>query len=194
MLLIRPIPKNNAHIPGYLLRVVAANGYKNPTALLRYCGKLLTNNRIPGSKLFFGEFDVAKMAELAQITTAQLTKCQLQRVSAGRCEFYQHNFRLKHITLNQISVCPSCFEEENVISFINSFVTKTYCTKHQCRLITCHPVTGKSLTWGTQYLWRDIPNWNKINQQLATEAEFAINLNIELLTSDQQAHLPAMFN
>jgi hypothetical protein len=182
MLLIRPYPQPTDTLPNYLLRLTAANGYKNSMQLLRDEHCLLSNNRLPGKKIFFGDFDLERMAMLANINITQVEDLKFKHINNTRCLAFGQQYLVKSLNLSRLRVCPHCYEEHSSIAFINSLAAKTYCTKHCCPLITVHPVTGRKLTWATHYFWRDAASWiNKVPTVEIGEAEFKINQQIEYL-------------
>ncbi len=184
MLLIRPSPQSTDSLPNYLLRLTADNGYKNSMQLLRNANCKLLNNRLPGKKIFFGDFDLEQVAMLANIKTSQVEALKFRQVSNTRCSAFAQDFLVKNLNVSHVRICPFCYEELKTISFINSLAAKTYCTKHKFPLVTIHPVTGYKLTWGTHYLWRDIASWNNDASTIeVNEAEFTFNQHIELLAS-----------
>lgn len=182
MLLIRPYPKPTDSLPSYLLRLTAANGYKNSMQLLRTANCKLLNNRLPSKKIFFGEFDLERVAMLANINTSQIETLKFRQISNTRCLAFKQNFLVKNLNLSHVRVCPFCYEELKTIPFVNSLAAKTFCTKHMCPLVTVHPVTGYKLTWATHYLWRDVTNWSDDSPSIEiSEAEFIFNQHIKLL-------------
>jgi hypothetical protein len=184
MLLIRPYPKPTDSLPSYLLRLTAANGYKNSMQLLRSDNCKLLNNRLPSKKVFFGEFDLERVALLANIDIAQVAALRFRQITSTRCLAFEQQFLVKSLNVSHLRVCPLCYAEHKTIDFINTLAAKTYCTKHNCPLITVHPVTGRKLTWATHYLWRDVANWSDDSPTIEiSEAEFTFNKNIELLES-----------
>ena len=185
MLLIRPYPQSTDSLPNYLLRLTAANGYKNSMQLLRTANCKLLNNRLPGKKVFFGEFDLKRVALLANINIAQVEALRLKQITSTRCLAFEQQLLVKSLNVSHLRVCPLCYEEHKTIAFINTLAAKTYCTKHNCSLISVHPDTGRKLTWATHYLWRDVANWgDKASSVEICEAEFQINQQIECLEND----------
>lgn len=185
MLLIRPYPKATDTLPNYLLRLTAANGYKNSMQLLRDERCLLTNNRLPGKKIFFGDFDLERVAMLANIEAAQLRELSCKHTFSKRCVVIGQEFLTKTINFSNVRVCPYCYQEQQSIPFSNSLLAKTFCTKHEAALVAIHPDTGRKLTWATHYLWRDAPIWiSQINTMDICEAELAINELLETLTNN----------
>ena len=184
MLLIRPFPQTADLLPSYLLRLTAANGYKNPMQLLRSDGYKLANNRLPGKKIFFGDFDLDRVAFLANINISQVEELRLQQANNTRCFTQKQQFLTRNINFSHVRVCPACYEELKTIPFTSSLEAKTFCTKHNYPLVHIHPVTGYRLTWGTHYLWRDATSWQdeKLTIDIG-EAEFNINQQIESLES-----------
>lgn len=186
MLLIRPYPKATDSLPSYLLRLTAANGYKNSMQLLRTVKCKLLNNRLPSKKVFFGEFDLERVAMLANISIAQVEDLKFKHINNTRCLAFGQQYLVKSLNVSRLRVCPHCYEEHSSIAFINSLAAKTYCTKHYCPLITVHPVTGRKLTWATHYFWRDAASWiNKVPTVEIGEAEFKINQLIEYLATSR---------
>jgi hypothetical protein len=186
MLLIRPYPKPTDTLPNYLLRLTAANGYKNSMQLLRTIKCKLLNNRLPSKKVFFGECDLERVAMLANISVAQIEDLKFKHINSTRCKAFGQQYLAKSLNVSWLRVCPHCYEECKAVTFINSLAAKTYCTKHNCPLITVHPETGRKLTWATHYLWRDIASWgNKVPSVDIGEAEFKINQQIEFVESNQ---------
>ncbi|PKG83840.1 hypothetical protein CXF85_10095 [Colwellia sp. 75C3] len=184
MLLIRPYPQSTDSLPNYLLRLTANNGYKNSMQLLRSANCKLLNNRLPGKKIFFGDFDLERVAMLANINIAQVEALKFRPLSNTRCSAFAQDFLVKNLNVTHVRICPFCYEEHRTIAFINSLAAKTYCTKHNCVLISVHPTTGYRLTWGTHYLWRDVASWsNDVSRIEVGEAEFTFNKHIELLES-----------
>jgi hypothetical protein len=182
MLLIRPYPQPTDTLPNYLLRLTAANGYKNSMQLLRDEHCLLANNRLPGKKIFFGYFDLERVARLANINAHQLNALSLKHTFSTRSLAFGQEFLTKAVNFSSVRICPHCYQEQGSIPFSNSLVAKTFCTKHNCPLITVHPVTGRKLTWATHYLWRDIASWgDNVSSVEVGEAEFTINQQIEYL-------------
>lgn len=181
MLLIRPYPKATDSLPSYLLRLTAANGYKNSMQLLRDEHCLLANNRIPAKKIFFGYFDLDRVAMLTNLNTHQLNALRLKHTFSTRCLAFGQEFLTKAVNFSSVRVCPYCYQEQGSIPFYNSLVVKTFCTKHNCPLITVHPITGRKLTWATHYLWRDIASWDdNVSSVKVSYAEFKINQQIEI--------------
>jgi len=186
MLLIRPYPKPTDSLPSYLLRLTAANGYKNSMQLLRAAKCKLLNNRLPSKKVFFGEFDLVRVAMLANISITQVEDLKVKRINNTRCLAFGQQHLVKSLNVSHLRVCPYCYEECKEIAFINSLAAKTYCTKHNCLLITVNPVTGRKLTWATHYLWRDIASWgDNVPSVEVGEAEFKINQQIEYLENNR---------
>tara|TARA_R110002050_G_scaffold120067_8_gene237982 strand:- start:2283 stop:4052 length:1770 start_codon:yes stop_codon:yes gene_type:complete len=186
MLLIRPYPQTTDTLPNYLLRLTAANGYKNSMQLLRDEHCLLANNRLPGKKIFFGDFDLERVAKLANTNAHQLSELRLKHTFSTRCLAFGQVFLTKAVNFSCVRVCPHCYQEQGSIPFYNSLVAKTFCIKHNCPLITVHPVTGRKLTWATHYLWRDIASWcNNVSSVEVGEAELTINQQIEYLENNQ---------
>jgi hypothetical protein len=186
VLLIRPYPKATDSLPSYLLRLTAANGYKNSMQLLRTVKCKLLNNRLPSKKVFFGEFDLERVAMLANISIAQVEDLKFKHINNTRCLAFGQQYLVKSLNVSRLRVCPHCYEEHSSIAFINSLAAKTYCTKHYCPLITVHPVTGRKLTWATHYFWRDAASWiNKVPTVEIGEAEFKINQLIEYLATSR---------
>ena len=184
MLLIRPFPKFTDTLPNYLLRLAAENGYKNSMQLLRDERCLLTNNRLPSKKIFFGGFDLSRVAVLANINSDQLEKLRFKHTFSNRCIAFGQEFLTKTINFSNVRVCPLCFQENQSILFVDSLLAKTYCTKHSCLLLSIHPETGRRLNWATHFLWRDAPDWKpqeSVND--ICEAEVSINEQLEKLTS-----------
>jgi hypothetical protein len=195
MLLIRPHPQTTDTLPSYLLRLTAANGYKNPMQLLRSNQFQLLNNRLPGKKIFFGDFDLKAMADLANINVNELLALQFNRTSSTKFSFAGNEYKLKHMLFSAIKVCPECYKNNGVIAFENIFKAKTFCTIHRQPLITKHPLTNKNLSWGSHYLWRDIPSRKNMNKSKSiSNHEFQMNKNIELLANNQRSQLPKPFN
>ncbi|MBL4941607.1 MAG: TniQ family protein [Colwellia sp.] len=186
MLLIRPYPNATDSLPSYLLRLTAANGYKNSMQLLRTANCKLLNNRLPSKKVFFGEFDLERVAMLANINTSQVEALKFKHINNTRCLAFGQQHLVKSLNITWLRVCPHCYEESKAITFINSLASKTYCTKHNYLLITVHPVTGRKLTWATHYLWRDVASWgdNASSVEIG-EAEFKINQKIEYLENNR---------
>lgn len=186
MLLIRPYPQPSDSLPNYLLRLTAANGYKNSMQLLRSADCKLLNNRLPSKKIFFGEFDLERVAMLTNISITQVEDLKFKQINNTRCLAFEQQFLVKSLNVSHVRLCPYCYDEHKTITFINSLAAKTYCTKHNCALITVHPVTGKNLTWATHYLWRDAASWsNKVSPVEVGEAEFQINQQIERLENNR---------
>lgn len=182
MLLIRPHPQSTDSLPSYLLRLTEANGYKNPTQLLRSENYKLLNNRLPGKKVFFGEFDLEQVASLADINISQVKDLRLKHINETHCLALGQAFLNRNLNFSYVRVCPECYEECHTIPFINSLTIKTFCTKHNFRLISIHPQTHYKLTWGTRFLWRDIEKWHsKGSITEVSEAEFNINQQIETI-------------
>jgi hypothetical protein len=180
MLLIRPHPQTTDTLPSYLLRLTAANGYKNPMLLLRSNQFQLLNNRLPGKKIFFGYFDLERLAVLANITITQVEGLRFKHKNNTRCLAFEQQFLVKSLNVSNLRVCPYCYGEKQTIAFINSLTVKTYCAKHNYPLISVHPATGKKLTWATNYFWRDAVSWgNNIPSVEIGEAEFQLNQQIE---------------
>ena len=185
MLLIRPYPKATDSLPSYLLRLTAANGYKNSMQLLRDEHCLLANNRLPGKKIFFGGLDLDRVARLANVNAHQLYALSLKHTFSTRCMAFGQEFLTKAVNFSSVRVCPHCYQEQGSIPFYNSLVAKTFCTKHNCPLITVHPVTGRKLTWATHYLWRDAASWgDEVSSIEIGESEFQINQQIEYFTTN----------
>jgi hypothetical protein len=186
VLLIRPYPKATDSLPSYLLRLTAANGYKNSLQLLRDKHCLLANNRLPGKKIFFGDFDLERVARLANINAHQLSALSLKHTFSTRCLAFEQEFLTKAVNFSSVRVCPHCYQEQGSIPFYNSLVAKTFCTKHNCLLISVHPVTGRKLTWATHYFWRDTASWcDKVSSVDVGEAEFKINQQIEFFVNNR---------
>ena len=186
MLLIRPYPQPSDTLPNYLLRLTAANGYKNSMQLLRDEHCLLANNRLPGKKIFFGYFDLERVAMLANVNAHQLSALRLKHTFSNRCLAFGQEFLTKAVNFSSVRVCPHCYQEQGSIPFYNSLIAKTFCTKHNCLLIAVHPVTGRRLTWATHYLWRDIASWgDEVPLVDIGEAEFKINQQIEYLENNR---------
>lgn len=183
MLLIRPHLKVTDTLPNYLLRLTAANGYKNSMQLLRDERYLLTNNRLPSKKIFFGDFDLERVAMLANVEPEPLRELRFKHTFSTRCKAFGQEFLTKAINFSNVRVCPYCYLEQQSIPFTNSLLAKTFCTKHETPLIAIHPDTGRKLTWATHYLWRDAPTWMpQITPIDICEAELAINEQLEKLT------------
>ena len=186
MLLIRPYPQPTDTLPNYLLRLTAANGYKNSMQLLRDKDCLLTNNRLPGKKTFFGDFDLGRVAMLANIETAQLRELSFKHTFSTRSLAFGQEFLTKTINFSNVRVCPYCYQEQQSIPFTNCLLAKTFCTNHEAPLVAIHPDTGRKLTWATHYLWRDAPTWTpQISPVDVCEAEFKINQQIKYLENNQ---------
>lgn len=186
MLLIRPYPQPTDTLPNYLLRLTAANGYNNSMQLLRDKHCLLANNRLPAKKIFFGEFDLERVARLANINAYQISELRLKHMFSTRCLVFGQELLAKAVNFSCVRVCPHCYQEQGSIPFYNSLMAKTYCIKHNCPLIAVHPITGRKLTWATHYLWRDIVSWSdNISSVEVGEAEFNINQQIEYLENNQ---------
>jgi|GEM_PF-3037294 len=182
MLLIRPHPKATDTLPNYLQRLIAANHYKNPMQLLRSANCKISNNRLPSKSIFFGDFDLERLAILANINLSQVEGLKFKRINNTRCLAFGKSFLTKSINFSLVRVCPFCHEELKTIPFINSLSAKTYCAKHNFPLISANPSTGDRLTWGTPYLWRDASSWHdKRPNHEVNEVEFKINKHIELL-------------
>jgi len=186
MLLTRPYPKPTDSLPNYLLRLTAANGYKNSMQLLRSIDCKILNNRLPSKKIFFGEFDLKRVAMLANISMPLVEDLKFKHINNTRCLAFEQNFLVKSLNISHLRVCPHCYEEHRTIAFINTLAAKTYCTMHNCPLITVHPVTGRKLTWATHYFWRDAASWgDKVYSVEVAEAEFQINRQIESFEASQ---------
>jgi hypothetical protein len=146
----------------------------------------LLNNRLPSKKIFFGEFDLERVSMLANISITQVEDLKFKHINNTRYLAYGQQYLVKSLNVSRLRVCPHCYEEHSSIAFINSLAAKTYCTKHNCLLITVHPVTGRILTWATHYLWRDVTSWGDDASSVEVgEAEFKINQHIEYLESSR---------
>jgi DNA-binding transcriptional MerR regulator len=180
MLLSRPSPQTTDSLPSYLLRLTAANGYNNPIQLLRSDSYKLLNNRLPGKKIFFGEFNLERVALLANINRSQVEELRLKQVNKTRCLALGQAFLNRNLNFSHVRICPECYQECHTIPLVNSLMAKSFCTKHNCPLVCIHPQTNHTLTWGTHFLWRDAANWhNKSVIIEVCEAEFSINQQIE---------------
>lgn len=182
MLLIRPYPQPADTLPNFLLRLTAANGYKSSMQLLRNEHCLLANNRFPGKKIFFGDFDLNRLSMLANIEVNQLNALKLTNTYSTRCLAFGQELLAKTFNFSNVRVCSYCYQEQQSIPFTNSLLAKTFCTKHEAPLVAIHPDTGRKLTWATHYLWRDASNWgDKVPSVNIGEAEYKINQQIEYL-------------
>ncbi|RVU31937.1 hypothetical protein EOE67_19615 [Rheinheimera riviphila] len=182
MLLIRPFPKPTDTLPNYLLRLTAANYYRNTMQLLRTNNYKLLNNRLPSKSVFFGNLDLQRVAQLANVSEKQISQLTFHRLKSIRCLAFQQRFLIKALHLSGVRLCPQCYGELGNIDFINSLTSKTYCTRHHCRLVYIHPQTGNYLTWATDYLWRDAENWQSLTNNEISDSEISINQHIEELT------------
>ncbi|MGX1112670.1 hypothetical protein ACSSVW_002076 [Pseudoalteromonas sp. MBR-15] len=183
MLLIRPYTKATDTLPSYLLRLTAANYYQNSMQLLRDEHYLLTNNRLPGKKIFFGDFNLDRVAMLANINAAQLSELSFKHTFSTRCMAFGQEFLTKAINFSYVRLCPFCYQEQQSIPFANSLLAKTYCTEHSCLLLSTHPETKRRLNWATHFLWRDAPDWKpQESMNSICEAELAINEQLEMVT------------
>jgi len=151
--------------------------------LLRDERYLLTNNRLPGKKIFFGNFDLQRVAMLANIEPEQLRELSFKHTFSSRCLVLGQEFLSKAINFSNVRLCPYCYQEQQSIPFTNSLLAKTFCCEHGTQLIAIHPDTGRKLTWATHYLWRDAPKWiSQITPIDICDAELAINEQLEKLT------------
>ncbi|MBO1256695.1 hypothetical protein J3L16_13465 [Alteromonas sp. 5E99-2] len=146
---------------------------------------MLSNNRLPGKKIFFGDFDLNRVATLANIETLQLRELSFKHTLSTRCLAFRHEFLTKTINFSNVRICPYCYQEQQSIPFTNSLLAKTFCITHETPLVAIHPDTGKKLTWATRYLWRDAPTWiPQIHPIDIGEAELAINEQLEKLSNN----------
>jgi hypothetical protein len=123
---------------------------------------------------------------LANISITQVEDLKFKHINNTRYLAYGQQYLVKSLNVSRLRVCPHCYEEHSSIAFINSLAAKTYCTKHNCLLITVHPVTGRRLTWATHYLWRDVTSWGDDASSVEVgEAEFKINQHIEYLENSR---------
>ena len=99
MLLIRPYPQSTDSLPNYLLRLTADNGYKNSMQLLRSANCKLLNNRLPGKKIFFGDFDLERVAMLANINITQVEALKFRQFSNTRCSAFAQDFLVKNLNV-----------------------------------------------------------------------------------------------
>lgn len=150
--------------------------------LLRTNNYKLLNNRLPSKSVFFGNLDLQRVAQLANVSEKQISQLTFHRLKSIRCLAFQQRFLMKALHLSGVRVCPQCYGELGNIDFINSLTSKTYCTRHHCRLVYIHPQTGNYLTWATDYLWRDAENWQSPTNSEISDSEIIINQHIEELT------------
>ncbi|MFK3978145.1 TniQ family protein [Shewanella vesiculosa] len=184
MLLIRPCPKDKELLPQYLVRLSVANGYHNTHAMMKVIGESLANTRIPGKRLYFGNFDIKRLATAVNLTPERINECKLKRISVTRYLYNGQQFSLKTTSFNYLRVCPLCYAETPELNLLNSINAKTACAKHRCALLDIHPETGKKLNWGTQYLGQKIATWaDNIPLREPFQAELVLNECIEALWS-----------
>jgi hypothetical protein len=180
MLLTRPFPQKNELLPHYLMRLSAANHYHNTILLLKACGENLSNNRVTGKKVFFGEFNISHLASMVNLNVEKLEQCKLIRVSATRYQYAGQQFLLKSTAFNGLRVCPECYANCNRLDLLNSLSARTFCTRHNRCLIEVHPVTGRKLSWGTKNLAQDIEGWLIQGQtRSVSETEHQLNQILE---------------
>uniref|UniRef100_UPI001E28B634 TniQ family protein n=1 Tax=Rheinheimera soli TaxID=443616 RepID=UPI001E28B634 len=192
MLLSRPFPKKHETLPSYLLRITEANGYKNIMQLLTTERIQFSNNRLPSKKIFFGEFDLERIASLANVESSELHSLKLLPYSSNHCSINGRIYSNKSLNFANVRICPECYREIKQFQFINVLMPKTYCTRHLLPLVSIHPTSGKLLTWGTHYLWREIrhSDGNHFHFDI-TDAEYKTNVlieNAEHHTLDIAAH------
>lgn len=145
----------------------------------------MTNNRLPSKKIFFGDFDFSRVAMLANVETKQLSELSFKHTVSTRCLAFGQEFLTKTINFSNVRICPYCCQEQLSIPFINSLHARTYCTKHNCSLLSIHPETGQRLNWTTHYLWRDVSEWTShLSIADGCEAEVAINKQLAVLTNN----------
>tara|TARA_R110001583_G_scaffold195537_1_gene375646 strand:+ start:15519 stop:17273 length:1755 start_codon:yes stop_codon:yes gene_type:complete len=184
MLLIRPCPRDKELLPQYLVRLSVANGYHNTQAMMKVIGESLANTRIPGKRLYFGNFDIKGLSTAVNLTPERINEYKLKRISDTRYLYNGQQFSLKTTSFNYLRVCPLCYAETPELNLLNSIHVKTACAKHRCALLDTHPETGKKLNWGTQYLGQDVATWaDNIPVREPCQAELALNECIETLWS-----------
>ena len=196
-LLSRPVAKPYELLPCYLHRLANANGYRNIQTLMKTLGEELTNTRVPSKRLFFGDFDLGRLAYLLNSSEDKLQALQLTNACATRAVYHNQYFLTKAIDFTNLKVCPHCYIENPQLDLLNVLKIKSYCSRHKCALLVADQETRKKLSWSTHYLDKkirksvDIPQDNDVS-----ESEFALNRHIENLwysgTSDVYPKLPIL--
>ncbi len=196
-LLNRPTLKNNELLPCYLHRLANENGYRNIQTLMKNLDEELSNTRVPSKRLFFGDFDLDKLAYLVNIPLAELKKHSLVSTCITRFSYKNEALLSKAINFTKLKVCPHCYSESPELNLLNLLKMRMCCTIHKCSLLTVDNETGKKLSWSTHYLDKKIRN--SISTELQnnlSNSEISINRHIEQLWhngySEVYPHLSAL--
>ncbi|MEZ8186603.1 TniQ family protein [Shewanella sp. 5S214] len=152
MLLIRPFPNEFEGLPQYLLRVSTANGYQNIMQMLKLLDEQITNGQVPNKRLYYGDLDLEKLANLLNLPIGKLTHIAFQKTSNTRFKFHDQRFQMKTISFNRVKFCPTCYEESGILSLVTAFNYVSWCPIHHRRLIASDIHTNKPLTWATKNL------------------------------------------
>lgn len=151
-LLIRPDPKPDENLAGYLLRLTEANAYDSPSVILKLSGLIDSANwrsRIPS--LATAQVDITPLARFID----------KKPETVGGLIYHPNSSSLEDVllrvgralvpadlmALQNPSICPSCLIEGLYHRQVWDIAPYTACNKHGIKLIDSCTACGQRLSW-----------------------------------------------
>jgi hypothetical protein len=163
---VRPLPKKDESIIGYLLRITEANGYESMNWLLEEFKLHRTNVR---QNYVYGTTDLHIMAKTIEVDESLLNQMTFKPLEAssslvGNYKVFGKTIRSFIIRPNAPKICPACLGEDGYCRRVWEIAVLTVCPKHCCRLLQECPGCGKAIKWNRKrvcqcdcgYDWREL--------------------------------------
>lgn len=195
-LLVRPFPKQDESIIGYLLRVSEANGYDSINWLLQEFKLRRTNAR---HSYVYGTTDLKRMARALNVDESVLGQMTFKPIEVslrliGSYKVFGRNVPSFIIRPNNPKVCPACLAEDGYCRKAWEIAVLTACPKHRCMLLQECPNCKSTIKWNrAKVCGCDCGyDWREFQPQRLLDAEIRlVNRFYELLRLGEFKTAPA---
>ena len=150
-LLIRPSPKSDESLPGYLLRLTEANAYDSPAVILALSGVKNRKNLLShASYIATGQAEITAVAHIINKTSTTISDLVYKTDYSGPMKSIYIGAAVVHrsyIAADTPSVCPQCLAEDPYHRRLWDIAPYTACHKHTIQLCdVCHACSAQ-LSW-----------------------------------------------
>lgn len=166
-LIVRPEPKPDESLIGYVLRLTDANCYHSPKYILEYCGVTPFLMISEGGLFVEKNLDLGRLSTLTQVDIERLRGLVLlaseKTDEPASMQVFGQPVSSRLLRSRPSKICPSCLKESGYLRRIWQIVPFTVCLNHLCRLIDVCPECDRDMTWVRPKVTRCTCGYNLID-------------------------------
>lgn len=168
-LLVRPVPKADESLMGYIVRLTERNGYETPLWILKMANLGLDESYRSCVLPLSPREGLCRLAHLIGINEEMLAQLTYPHASTrdgvSQYSFFGQPMPQYTIRANRPKICPDCLSELSYCRRLWELSLITTCLKHKRLLIDECPKCKKQISWSRKYVcictckfdWRESP-------------------------------------